>query len=276
MHLQNKAGIITNGDLRDNILKQVKKVPEAASDCRASRRILLRRSDWPRSILLHRDPDAILGLFPSDQVITDEKRFRRELGIAVKIAAAGENIVVMGDPPQSPGDRLRICRDRSGLQGRRNAGAPIHRKAAARSCPTIRDIRELLLEQRHVCLGGQHGGGCTARIPSQDAHLARRNCGGYGTRKFESTFKRLYPKCDNISVDYAVMEPRSARGEQSANIYCVPADFGWNDLGSWAALFEHHVSKQRAAMSFGQSDCLASMWRAIMSTLPASSWQSWA
>jgi mannose-1-phosphate guanylyltransferase len=70
----------------------------------------------------------------------------------------------------------------------------------------------------------------------------------YGTRKFESTFKRLYPKCDNISVDYAIMEPRSALGENDGNIYCVPADFGWNDLGSWAALFEHHSHDQRKSV----------------------------
>ena len=58
-------------------------------------------------------------------------------------------------------------------------------------------------------------------------------------------FKKLYPKCENISIDYAVLEPRSAKGEKASNIFCLPADFGWNDLGSWTALHEHHVAKQR-------------------------------
>jgi mannose-1-phosphate guanylyltransferase len=44
-------------------------------------------------------------------------------------------------------------------------------------------------------------------------------------------------------VDYAVLEPRSAKGEQAGNIFCLPADFGWNDLGSWTALHEHHTAK---------------------------------
>ena len=59
------------------------------------------------------------------------------------------------------------------------------------------------------------------------------------------TFARLYPKCENISIDYAVLEPRSGKGEQNSNIICLPADFGWNDLGSWTALHEHHVGKGR-------------------------------
>ena len=53
----------------------------------------------------------------------------------------------------------------------------------------------------------------------------------------------MYPNCENISVDYAVLEPRSAKGEQDSNIFCLPADFGWNDLGSWTALHEHHTAK---------------------------------
>ena len=65
----------------------------------------------------------------------------------------------------------------------------------------------------------------------------------FGTRKFAATFRRQYPKCENISVDYAVLEPRSAKGEREGNILCLPADFGWNDLGSWTALHEHHTAK---------------------------------
>ncbi|HUR37032.1 MAG TPA: hypothetical protein VM009_04390, partial [Terriglobales bacterium] len=41
------------------------------------------------------------------------------------------------------------------------------------------------------------------------------------------------------SIDYAVLEPRSAKGEMASNLFCIEANFGWNDLGSWAALWEH-------------------------------------
>jgi mannose-1-phosphate guanylyltransferase len=52
----------------------------------------------------------------------------------------------------------------------------------------------------------------------------------------------VYPQCQNISIDYAVLEPRSAKGELASEIYCLPADFGWNDLGSWASLHEHQAA----------------------------------
>ena len=47
--------------------------------------------------------------------------------------------------------------------------------------------------------------------------------------------KELYPKCESISIDYAVME-------KSKNIYVIPSDFGWDDIGTWKSL-ERYVQK---------------------------------
>jgi mannose-1-phosphate guanylyltransferase len=64
----------------------------------------------------------------------------------------------------------------------------------------------------------------------------------WGKPEFDETFRALYPKCENISVDYAVLEPRSAKGEHLSHLYCLPAEFSWNDLGSWASLYEYQLA----------------------------------
>ena len=46
---------------------------------------------------------------------------------------------------------------------------------------------------------------------------------------YEEELKRLYPDCESISIDYAVME-------KSKNIYVIPSDFGWDDIGTWMSL----------------------------------------
>lgn len=50
------------------------------------------------------------------------------------------------------------------------------------------------------------------------------------TEKEQETLLRLFPTCDKISIDYAVME-------KANYIYTIPGDFGWSDLGSWNALY---------------------------------------
>ena len=71
------------------------------------------------------------------------------------------------------------------------------------------------------------------------APLMERIAAAYGTPEFPSVFAEVYPQCENISIDYAVLEPRSAKGEEASEIYCLPGDFCWNDLGCWSALHEH-------------------------------------
>jgi len=75
----------------------------------------------------------------------------------------------------------------------------------------------------------------------------------YGTPEFETVFAREYARCENISVDYAILERRSAKGEQRSNIFSLPADFGWNDLGSWASLHEHLGEDERDNVMDGET-----------------------
>jgi mannose-1-phosphate guanylyltransferase len=77
---------------------------------------------------------------------------------------------------------------------------------------------------------------CPAMAP-----LLAKIAAAFGTDDFERVFAEVYPQCENISIDYAVLEPRSAKGELGSEIYCLPADFEWNDIGSWAALDEHRA-----------------------------------
>ena len=46
--------------------------------------------------------------------------------------------------------------------------------------------------------------------------------------------KEIFPQCEKISIDFAVMEPAAADGK----VYTHPADFGWSDLGNWASLYD--------------------------------------
>lgn len=237
--------IITNSDLRNNILKQVRKVPKQQVIAEPVGRNTAPAIGLAAFILLHHDPDAILGLFPSDQVIVDEKRFRRDIQTAVKIAASGENIVVMGVKPNRPETGYGYIETGDRFQG------DVVRVRRFTEKPELETAKKFVAGGNYFWNSGMFvwaastlAAAIREYLPTT-ARLLEQIAATYGTRKFESTFKRLYPKCENISVDYAIMEPRSARGEQGSDIYCVPADFGWNDLGSWAALFEHHLAKEK-------------------------------
>lgn len=236
--------IITNDDLRDGISKQLPKLPKRQIIAEPIGRNTAPAIGLAAFILERENPDAVIGLFPSDHVIANEKEFRRVIQKAVQIAVAGENIVVMGMHPHRAetgyGYIEAGSQDQSGrLRVRRFTEKPDEENA-----------------QRFVAAGNYYwnsgmfiwsartlANALREHLPNT-AKVLEEIAAAYGTRQFESIFKNQYAKCDNISVDYALLEPRSAKGEQQSNIYCIPSDFGWNDLGSWAALFEHHAAKK--------------------------------
>jgi len=195
-------------------------------------------------ILQRIDSEAVIGLFPSDHVIGDERHFRETLLRGIELAAAGGNIVVLGIRPTRPETgygyiEAGIKDERGALRVRRFTEKPDAERAAG-----------FLAAENYFWNSGMFLWRAGTLVNALREHLGKtaavleKIAESFGTRSFSGTFRRLYPKCENISVDYAVLEPRSAKGETQSNIYCIPADFGWNDLGSWTALHEHHVARR--------------------------------
>jgi mannose-1-phosphate guanylyltransferase len=238
-----KFWIISNGDLRLAIAKQLPKLPKTQILAEPAGRNTAPAIGLAAFLLLRENPRAVIGMFPSDHVIADKKRYRETIERGVELAAAGPNIVVLGIRPnraetgygyieaggQFRGEALRV---------RRFTEKPDAEKAA-----------EFVAAGNYFWNSGMFLWSAQTLADALKEHLPKtaalleQIAATYGTSKFASTFKRLYPKCENISVDYAVLEPRSAKGEEAGKIFCLPADFGWNDLGSWTALHEHHNAK---------------------------------
>jgi mannose-1-phosphate guanylyltransferase len=240
--------VITNDDLRLAILRQLPKLPPRQVVAEPAGRNTAPAIGLAAFLLLRHDPEAVLGMFPSDHVIAEPEKFRATLNSGIALAAAGDNIVVLG---------IRPTRPETGY-GYIEAGEPLPDKAASDGSVRVRRFTEkpdIALARRFVEAGNYFwnsgmflwradtvAAALREHLP-KTAAILEKIAAAYGTRKFAATFRRLYPQCENISVDYAILEPRSAKGESASRIFCLPSDFGWNDLGSWTALHEHRAAK---------------------------------
>jgi mannose-1-phosphate guanylyltransferase len=233
--------IITNRDLRAPILKQLPKLPRRQVLAEPVGRNTAPAIGLAAFLLLRENPNAVIGMFPSDHVIADESRYRETLERGIEIAAAGANIVVLG---------IRPTRAETGY-GYIEAGAPSGGALAVRRFtekPDRSRAREFVESGNYYWNSGMFLWSARTLAEALREHLPKtadvleKISATFGTRKFAAAFRKLYPQCENISIDYAVLEPRSRKGEEAGNIFCLPSDFGWNDLGSWTALHEHHTA----------------------------------
>jgi mannose-1-phosphate guanylyltransferase len=238
--------IITNDDLRPAIVKQLSKIDKRQVLAEPVGRNTAPAIGLAAFLLLRKNPEAVIGLFPSDHVIGDEEVYRETVRRGVDLAAAGQNVVVMGIRPTRPETGYGYVEagaafDENALRVRRFTEKPDAERAAG-----------FLAAGNYFWNSGMFLWSAATLANALREHLPRTApileeiAASFGTRKFDATFRKLYPKCENISVDYAVLEPSSAKGEERSNLLCLPADFGWNDLGSWTALHEHHSSKNAA------------------------------
>ena len=236
--------IITNGDLRDAIVRQCKGLAKKQIIAEPVGRNTAPAIGLAAFLLARYDPNAVIGMFPSDHVILDEKRFREDIKRAARVAAGGKNIVVIGIPPTRAetgygyievGDASR----EGALQVRRFTEKPL--PEVAEQFVTAGNF--FWNSGMFIWSANTLADAVREHLPNT-APLLEEIAASYGSRSFERTLARLYPKCENISIDYAVLEPRSAKGEGQSGIYCIPASFGWNDLGSWTALYEHRCANK--------------------------------
>ena len=225
--------VLTNDHLRDTIIKQLPEVPRNQILAEPVQRNTAPAIGLAAQILHSLDPDAVMGVFPADHVIGKIPRYRAVVGAAFR-AAAGGHLVVVGIQPRWPETGYGYIEFPRGCM----AGS-----AESLTVRRFHEKPELAKAKRYVKAGnffwnsGMFFWRTDVLLDQLRRHLPRTatvlaSLPRFGSRAFPVSLKQAFPLCDNISIDYAVLE----RAEAVRGI--AAGDFGWNDVGSWNAVYE--------------------------------------
>lgn len=235
--------VITNEWLRPTVAMQLPAMPTAQILAEPVSRNTAPAAGLAAFLLEIEAPMAVLGLFPADHVVQDAERFQAVLQAGCQLATARENIVVLGVTPSRPETGYGYIET-----GQKRRDDIFHVRRFTEK-PNLKRAEEFVASGNYFWNSGiflatarTFANAFREHLPETAPYL-EQIAAAFGTEKFDSIFAALYPECENISIDYAVLEPRSAKGENRSNLYCIPADFGWNDLGSWAALYDHRLMR---------------------------------
>ena len=225
--------ILTNQYLRAEIVRQLPEVPRRQILAEPAQRNTAPCIGLAAHILHSLDPDAVMGVFPADHVIGRPARYRRLLRPAFRAAEEG-HIVVLGIQPRWPETGYGYIEFGDGVRPGSLEPAPV---LQFREKPNLETARRFVAAGRFywnagmffwradVCLDALR-----KFLPKTAVLLAALP--RFAARRFAACLEEVYPRCENISVDYAVME------KASGVMGLASGDVAWNDVGSWNAVYE--------------------------------------
>jgi mannose-1-phosphate guanylyltransferase len=226
--------VLTNEHLRETIVRQLPAVPKRQILAEPAQRNTAPAIGLAAHILHSLDPEAVMGVFPSDHVVGRQAPYRATIKAALKGAKAG-NLMVLGIQPRWPETGYGYIEFPPGTE----PGA--HRSAIRvlrfHEKPDLERANQYLAAGNYYWNSGMFFWRADVLLEQLRQHLPKTatilaSLPKFGSRQFARELARTFPLCESISIDYAVLE-------KAANVSGVPAPgFGWNDVGSWNAIYE--------------------------------------
>ena len=182
--------------------------------------------------LYKKDPDAIMVILPSDHLILKESEYEEKIRTAIAFVKEMDALLTLGIQPTRPDTGYGY------IQFEKKAGndkvLPVH---SFKEKPDLRTAQSYLDNGSYLWNAGifiWKAKDVINGFKTFQPELYTLFEGGmdvYNTDQEAEFIQQHYIKAPKISIDYALME-------KANNVYTVPADIGWSDLGTWASLWE--------------------------------------
>lgn len=218
--------VVTNEKYVDIVRSQLPQIPVWHILAEPAARNTAPCIAWASWMIAAADPGANIVVTPSDACVMDPVEFRRVICNALEFTANSSSIVTVGITPSRPETGY-------GYVQASESDAEIKPVAAFKEKPCLE------VAERYLAEGGYfwNAGIFVWNAETIQASIRKYKPGiAADMDKILATgdVAGIFPQCEKISIDFAVMEPAAAEGV----VFTHPADFGWSDLGNWASLHD--------------------------------------
>lgn len=223
--------VVTSEKYIDIVREQLPEIPESnilAEPCARNTAPCIAFACWK---IKKKHPYANIVVTPSDALVIDTSEFRRVMEKALRFTDDSSAIVTIGIRPTRPETGYGYIAAANQLQ----TDKEIYTVDAFKEKPDKETAEKYLAEGNFFWNAGIFVWNVRTitsvmRVYAPGiAQIFDRIFPDFYTEKENETIKKLFPTCEAISIDYAVME-------KAQEIYVLPASFGWSDLGTWGAL----------------------------------------
>jgi mannose-1-phosphate guanylyltransferase len=224
--------IITHDNYREQTIAAVPEFDPANIITEPSRNNTAASIAFASLKLIRKNQEGVCIVAPADHIIRDEAEFRRVILLATQHAEENKSIVTLGITPTRPDTGYGY------IEFEKSDTTEIRKVKSFKEKPDALKAREYVQSGSFAWNSGIFVWRLDNIIESfkkyseQIYNVLIEGRELYNTDEEPGFVKREYPRTENISVDYAILE-------RADNVYTIPCDIGWSDLGTCNSLFEH-------------------------------------
>ncbi|MBR1549299.1 MAG: mannose-1-phosphate guanylyltransferase [Bacteroidales bacterium] len=235
--------VVTNAAYVDIVRQQLPEMPVEHILAEPAARNTAPCIAWACWRIKEEDPEANVVVTPADAVVMNPEEFRRVIGNALAFTEKSDAIVTIGIKPSRPETGYGYVESLTPGPSPKGEGSEICKVASFKEKPN-REVAEQYLQAGNYLWNAGIFVWNVKTITDAISTYKPNIAADMERMRTDKDVQEVFPQCEKISIDYAVMEPAAADGK----VYTHPADFGWSDLGNWASL---HDKLQKDANSNG-------------------------
>lgn len=177
-----------------------------------------------------KDPHANVVVTPADALVVDVDEFRKVIACALDFTSKDRRIVTVGIRPTRPETGYGYIAAGSLVE------PPVLKVDSFREKPVLEVAKEYIAAGNYLWNAGIFVWNIDTIVDSLrefTPDLAAKMdvmAESFYTDREQEVVAEIFPTCEKISIDYAVME-------KASYIYTIPGDFGWSDVGTWGSLW---------------------------------------
>jgi mannose-1-phosphate guanylyltransferase len=252
--------VVTNSEQADAVRKQMPRVPASHILAEPIGRNTAAAIGLAAAHLLHeglgKENDALMAVLPADHYIAKPAAYLKVVRAALHVAHAAGSLVVLGISPSRPETGYGYI-ERARTKAVDADGVPVFAARQFTEKPALARAKKYVASGRYYWNAGMFFWRVSTFLGNLETFLPKTHealmtlAGEIGTPRYARALDRVYPKLENISVDYAILEPVTRR-ISSPSVFVLPAEAGWSDIGSWAAVYELMSRKGGENVSAGK------------------------
>jgi mannose-1-phosphate guanylyltransferase len=178
------------------------------------------------------NPEASIVVAPSDHLILQPEKFVADIRSALETASRNSCLVTLGIKPSRPDTGYGYIQFME-----ETLENNFHKVKTFTEKPNLELAKTFVQSGEFLWNAGIFVWSAKSILRSFEQHLPEMNdtfkegSGLFNTENEHAFIQNAYYQCTNISIDYGIME-------KADNVYVLPTDFGWSDLGTWASVYD--------------------------------------